>query len=68
MNTTDFEITSEVIRDYRTNFRKAKDELLKRENRRLLQGLLIGAAIVLLMIVGNLAVGAMINTTLTTGN
>ncbi len=32
------------------------------------QKLIIGAFIVLLMMVGNLAVGALINTTLVTGN
>lgn len=57
-----------MIRDYRSNFRKAKDALLARENKKLLIGLILGVCGVLLMMVGNLAVGALINTTLVTGN
>jgi hypothetical protein len=68
INMNEQEITLTMIRDYRSNFRRAKDALLARENRRLLQGLILGAFIVLLMMVGNLAVGALINTTLQTGN
>jgi hypothetical protein len=62
------EITPTMIRDYRSNFRKAKDELLKQENRMLLRGIIIGTLIVLAMMLGNLFIGALINTTLQTGN
>jgi hypothetical protein len=62
------EITPTMIRDYRSNFRRAKDALLAEENRMLLRGIIIGALIVLAMMLGNLLIGALITTTLVTGN